>query len=116
MGVTVTVGEQDAYLARVGRAGMLLLPMIGIGFTWASILTMPYVILAGVLPQHKLGIYMGIFNFFIVVPQLLVATVMGAIIHTFFPTQPVWTMACGAVVLVLAALAMLRVKDVSAAA
>jgi len=94
---------------------MLLLPMIGIGFTWASILTMPYVILAGVLPQHKLGIYMGIFNFFIVVPQLLVATVMGAIIRTFFPAQPVWTMACGAVVLVLAAAAMLRVKEPSAA-
>jgi len=90
---------------------MLLLPMIGIGFTWASILTMPYVILAGVLPQHKLGIYMGIFNFFIVVPQLLVATVMGAIIRTFFPAEPVWTMACGALVLVLAAAAMLRVKD-----
>ncbi len=89
---------------------VLLLPMIGIGFTWASILTMPYVILAGVLPQNKLGIYMGIFNFFIVLPQLLVATVMGAIIRTFFPTEPVWTMACGAVVLVLAAVSMLRVK------
>jgi maltose/moltooligosaccharide transporter len=96
---------------------LLLLPMIGIGFTWASILTMPYVILAGVLPQHKLGIYMGIFNFFIVLPQLLVATVMGAIIRTFFPTEPVWTMACGAVVLVLAAVSMLRVKtDLNAAA
>jgi maltose/moltooligosaccharide transporter len=89
---------------------LLLLPMIGIGFTWASILTMPYVILAGVLPQHKLGIYMGIFNFFIVLPQLLVATVMGAIIRTFFPTEPVWTMACGAIVLVFAAASMLRVK------
>ncbi|HEX7693452.1 MAG TPA: MFS transporter [Sphingomonas sp.] len=93
---------------------LLVLPMIGIGFTWASILTMPYVILAGALPQHKLGIYMGIFNFFIVLPQLLVATVMGAIIRTFFPTEPVWTMACGAVVLVLAALAMLRVRDEAA--
>ena len=90
---------------------LLVLPMIGIGFTWASILTMPYVILAGVLPQHKLGIYMGIFNFFIVLPQLLVATVMGAIIHTFFPADPIWTMACGAGVLVLAAAAMLRVDD-----
>lgn len=104
-----------ASLLVIRDSAMLLLPMIGIGFTWASILTMPYVILAGVLPQHKLGIYMGIFNFFIVVPQLLVATVMGAIIRTFFPAQPVWTMACGAAVLVLAALAMLRVKDISAA-
>jgi maltose/moltooligosaccharide transporter len=56
---------------------------------------------------------MGIFNFFIVVPQLLVATVMGAIIRTFFPAEPVWTMACGAGVLVLAALSMLRVKESS---
>jgi maltose/moltooligosaccharide transporter len=100
-----------ASLLIIRDQAMLLLPMIGIGFTWASILTMPYVILASVLPQHKLGIYMGIFNFFIVVPQLLVATVMGAIIRTFFPADPVWTMACGALVLVLAAVAMLRVKD-----
>jgi maltose/moltooligosaccharide transporter len=98
-----------ASLLVIRDSAMLLLPMIGIGFTWASILTMPYVILAGVLPQHKLGIYMGIFNFFIVLPQLLVATVMGAIIRAFFPTEPVWTMACGAIVLVLAAVAMLRV-------
>ncbi len=91
----------------------LLLPMIGIGFTWASILTMPYVILASVLPQQKFGIYMGIFNFFIVLPQLVVATVMGAIIHAFFPTEPVWTMACAAVVMVLAAAAMLLVRNES---
>lgn len=90
---------------------MLLLPMIGIGFTWASILTMPYVILASVLPQHKFGIYMGLFNFFIVLPQLVVATVMGAIIHAFFPTEPIWTMACAAVVMVLAAAAMLLVRN-----
>ncbi|MGN6818150.1 MAG: MFS transporter [Sphingomonas sp.] len=90
---------------------MLLLPMVGIGFTWASILTMPYVILAGVLPPQKFGIYMGIFNFFIVLPQLVVATVMGAIIHAFFPTEPIWTMACAAVVMVLAAASMLLVRN-----
>jgi len=90
---------------------MLILPMIGIGLTWASILTMPYVILSSVLPQHKLGIYMGIFNFFIVLPQLLVATLMGAVIRAFFPTEPIWTMAFAAGVMVLAALAMLRVRD-----
>lgn len=89
----------------------LLVPMIGIGLTWASILTMPYVILSSVLPQQKFGIYMGIFNFFIVLPQLVVATVMGAIIHAFFPTEPVWTMACAAGVMALAAGAMLLVKN-----
>jgi len=94
----------------------LLLPMVGIGLTWASILTMPYVILASVLPQHKFGIYMGIFNFFIVLPQLVVATVMGAIIHAWFPTEPIWTMACAAVVMTLAAAAMLLVRREASAA
>jgi maltose/moltooligosaccharide transporter len=90
---------------------VLLLPMVGVGFAWASILTMPYVILASVLPPRKFGIYMGIFNFFIVLPQLVVATVMGAIIHAFFPTEPIWTMAVAAGVMVLAAAAMLLVRN-----
>lgn len=89
----------------------LLIPEIGIGIAWASILAMPYAILASSLPQKKLGIYMGLFNVFIVVPQLLVATVMGTIVRHFFPTEPVWTMAFAAAVMVLAALSMLRVKE-----
>lgn len=89
----------------------LILPEIGIGIAWASILTMPYVILSATLPQDKLGIYMGIFNFFIVLPQLLIATIMGGIIQSFFPTEPVWTMLVAALMMVLAGLAMLRVRD-----
>ena len=89
----------------------LVLPMIGIGLAWASILTMPYVILAGALPPGKLGIYMGIFNFFIVLPQLMVATIMGGTMRAFFPGQPIWTMVVAAVVMAIAALAMLRVDD-----
>ena len=89
----------------------MIVPMIGIGIAWASILTMPYVILAGTLPQHKLGIYMGIFNFFIVLPQLLVATVMGVVIRAFFPSAPIWTMLIAALVMAAAALAMLRVTE-----
>lgn len=92
---------------------MLLIAEIGIGIAWASILAMPYAILASSLPQQKLGIYMGLFNVFIVVPQLLVATAMGTILKQFFPTEPIWTMAFAAVVMALAALAMLRVKEVS---
>lgn len=88
----------------------LIVSEIGIGIAWASILAMPYAILASSLPQAKLGIYMGLFNVFIVVPQLLVATVMGSIMKAFFPDQPIWTMAFAAVTLVLAAAAMLRVK------
>ena len=100
-----------ASILLIRDAHLMVLPMIGIGVTWASILTMPYVILAGVLPPQKLGIYMGIFNFFIVLPQLLIATIMGAIIKGFFPTAPIWTMAVAAVVMVLAALAMFRVAE-----
>ena len=90
---------------------LLLVSEIGVGIAWASILAMPYAILASSLPQAKLGIYMGLFNVFIVVPQLLVATVMGSVLKTFFPTEPIWTMAFAALVMALAALAMLRVPE-----
>jgi maltose/moltooligosaccharide transporter len=89
---------------------MLILSEVGIGIAWASILAMPYAILASSLPQRKLGIYMGLFNIFIVIPQLLVATVMGSIMKAFFPDEPIWTMLAAALVMALAALAMLRVQ------
>jgi maltose/moltooligosaccharide transporter len=89
---------------------MLIVSEIGIGIAWASILAMPYAILASSLPQRKLGIYMGLFNIFIVVPQLLVATVMGSIMKAFFPDQPIWTMLAAALVMGLAALAMTQVQ------
>ena len=90
-----TVGSALTYLRR---------------YSWASILGMPYTILASSLPPAKLGVYMGLFNVFIVVPQLLVSTVMGSILKLAFPGQPVWTMAFGAGALVIAAVASLRVK------
>jgi maltose/moltooligosaccharide transporter len=90
---------------------LLILSEIGIGIAWASILGMPYAILASNLPQRKLGIYMGLFNIFIVVPQLLVATVMGTLMRTFFPGQPIWTMLIAAIVMGIAAVAMLRVES-----
>jgi len=89
---------------------LLVISELGIGIAWASILAMPYAILASSLPQRKLGIYMGLFNIFIVIPQLLVATVMGSIMKAFFPDQPIWTMLAAAVVMTIAALAMLRVR------
>jgi maltose/moltooligosaccharide transporter len=89
---------------------LLVISEIGIGIAWASILAMPYAILASALPQKKLGIYMGLFNVFIVIPQLLVATVMGSIMKAFFPDQPIWTMLAAAIVMSIGALAMLRVR------
>jgi len=94
---------------------MLVLAEIGIGIAWASILAMPYAILASSLPQRKLGIYMGLFNIFIVVPQLLVATVMGSIMKAFFPDQPIWTMLAAAIVMAAAALSMMRVQSMEGA-
>ncbi len=95
--------------------GMLVISEIGIGIAWASILAMPYAILAGSLPQRKLGIYMGLFNIFIVIPQLLVATVMGSVMKAFFPDEPIWTMLAAALVMAMAALAMLRVQSLEGA-
>ena len=97
----------------VRDAQMLLLAEVGIGIAWASILAMPYAILASNLPQAKLGIYMGLFNIFIVVPQLLVATVMGSIMNALFPGEPVWTMLFAAAAWIIAAAAMLRVHAVT---
>ena len=94
---------------------VLILSEIGIGIAWASILAMPYAILASSLPQRKLGVYMGLFNIFVVVPQLLVATVMGTIMKAFFPDQPIWTMLAAAIVMALAAIAMLRVQNLEGA-
>ena len=90
---------------------LLLVPMVFVGVAWASILAMPYVILTRVLPPRKFGIYIGVFNIFIVVPQLMVATIMGGVIRSFFPAEPKWTMLVGAVVMAGAALAMLRVRE-----
>lgn len=89
----------------------LLLPMVGMGIAWASVLSMPYVILTRVLPARKFGIYIGIFNFFIVIPQLVVATLMGGIMRSFFPGEPRWTMLVAALMMAAAAGAMMLVRE-----
>ena len=94
---------------------LLIVSEIAIGIAWASILAMPYAILASSLPQRKLGIYMGLFNVFIVVPQLLVATVMGSIMKALFPGDPIWTMLAAALVMALAAIAMTRMRTLETA-
>jgi len=88
----------------------LWLTFAGLGIAWASILSMPYVMLTDALPANKFGIFMGIFNFFIVLPQLVVATVMGAVLKNFFPTEPVWAMVVAAGVMALASASMLRLN------
>ena len=89
----------------------LLLSTVGVGFAWASILSLPYVLLSDSLPAAKLGVYMGIFNFFIVIPQLLAASVLGVLLKLFFHGQPVWALALGGVSLFVSGLCALRVRE-----
>jgi len=90
---------------------LLLLSMIGIGIAWASILSMPYAILTGSLPQEKMGYYMGVFNFFIVIPQVVAAALLGFVIGRFFGGSAIYALLMGGGSLVLAALLTLRVED-----
>lgn len=94
----------------------LLACMIGVGFAWASILSLPYALLADSLPARKMGVYMGIFNIFIVLPQLVAATVLGFLLKTFFGADPLHALHLGAASLLLAAACMLRVRTTPAAA
>lgn len=90
---------------------MLLLSMTGIGFAWASILSMPYAILTGSLPSDKMGYFMGVFNFFIVIPQLMAAAVLGFLISKFFGNHPINALFIGGVSFAIAAIATLLVED-----
>jgi maltose/moltooligosaccharide transporter len=91
---------------------MLLVSELGIGLAWASILSMPYAILAGSLPPEKMGIYMGIFNFFIVIPQILAAAILGFMIHHLFGSDPIWAMVIGGASMILAGILVQFVRDV----
>lgn len=91
--------------------GQLWLAMIGIGVAWASIVSLPYAILAGSVPPSKMGVYMGIFNIFIVVPQLVAATLLGFLLTALFDGIPIWAMAISSASFVLAAVATLFVQD-----
>ncbi|GAB2802599.1 MFS transporter [Dyella kyungheensis] len=93
----------------------LLLSMVGVGFAWASVLSLPYALLSDNLPATKMGVYMGIFNFFIVIPQLMAASVLGLLLRLFFHGQAIWALAMGGASLVVAGLCTLRVSEPSTA-
>ncbi len=85
--------------------------MIGIGLAWSSILAMPYAILTGALPQSKMGVYMGIFNFFIVIPQILAATLLGFMVKILFHGESIYALISGGISMILAAVLVLIVND-----
>ena len=90
---------------------LLLISMVGVGIAWASILSMPYAMLSGALPAGKMGYYMGVFNFFIVIPQLIAATILGFLVGKFFHHDPVYALVTGGISMMVAALLTLKVKD-----
>jgi maltose/moltooligosaccharide transporter len=94
----------------------LLLSMVGVGFAWASILSLPYAMLSSSIPSTKMGVYMGIFNFFIVIPQLLAASLLGTLLRVLFDSQPIYALLLGAGSFVIAGVCVLRVRGEPAAA
>jgi maltose/moltooligosaccharide transporter len=89
----------------------LLASMVGIGIAWASILSLPYVLLSDSLPAQKMGLYMGIFNFFIVIPQLVAASVLGLLLKWLFGGAPMYALAVGGVSFLIAGALVLRVAE-----
>jgi maltose/moltooligosaccharide transporter len=89
------------------------LPMIGVGIAWASILSIPYAILSGSLPSNKMGYYMGVFNFFIVIPQLVAASILGFLISKFFDNQPIYALLIGGISMIIGGVLSLKIKDIN---
>lgn len=90
---------------------MLLVSMLGVGIAWASILSMPYAMLSSILPAEKMGYYMGVFNFFIVIPQIVAAGILGFILKSFFDNVSVFALVIGGVSMLIAAALCLVVED-----
>ena len=89
----------------------LLLSMVGMGFAWASVLSLPYALLSDSLPAQKMGLYMGVFNFFIVIPQLVAASVLGFLLHAVFGGAPIYALVLGGVSFIAAGVLVLRVPQ-----
>jgi maltose/moltooligosaccharide transporter len=90
---------------------LLLLPMVAVGLAWASTLTMPYAILAGALPPSKMGFYMGVFNFFIVIPQIVAAAILGFFVNNVFNNESIYALVVGGVSMIIAGFLNFVVKD-----
>jgi maltose/moltooligosaccharide transporter len=108
----------NLFLGAVGLASFpfvhdprwLLLSMVGVGFAWASIVSLPYALLADSVPSRKMGVYMGIFNFFIVIPQILAALVLGLVLRGMLGGEPIYALVVGGASFVIAGICALRVR------
>lgn len=89
----------------------LLLPMVGVGIAWGSILSMPYAILAPALPSRKTGVYMGIFNIFITIPQIVMGALGGPAVKRLFDSESIYALLFSGVFMIIAAISVLKVKE-----
>ena len=85
--------------------------MIAVGLAWASTLTMPYAILAGALPASKMGFYMGVFNFFVVIPQIVAAAILGFFVTDVFNGESIYALVVGGISMLIAGLLNIIVND-----
>lgn len=90
---------------------MLIFSMFGVGAAWASILSMPYAMLTGSLPADRMGYFMGVFNFFIVIPQIVAASILGFMVSRFFNGDPIYALIVGGVSMIIAGFLTLMVED-----
>ncbi|HJV77439.1 MAG TPA: MFS transporter [Paludibacter sp.] len=95
----------------ITNPNILIFPMLGVGMAWGSILSMPYAILAPALPVRKMGVYMGIFNIFITVPQIINGLFGGMIVKRFFASQAIYALIMSGIFLLIAAICVLWVED-----
>jgi len=95
----------------ISNPAWLWVSMTGVGIAWASILSVPYAILAGSLPREKMGYYMGVFNFWIVIPQIVAGTILGFMLDTFFGGESIYILVAGGVSMIIAALLNLFVEE-----
>ena len=105
------LGLLSAYF--IEDKNLWLLTMLGVGIAWASILSMPYAILSGALPAARMGVYMGIFNFFIVIPEITASLTFQPLVKYVFHNNPLYVVMLGGVCLLIAAALVSIVRDVS---
>lgn len=110
--IALTIGAISLIsIVFITNKNLLILPMVGVGIAWASILAMPYAMLAPNLPQNKMGVYMGIFNFFITIPQIVNALFSGLILKYCFASNSVWMLVLSGCFLILGACSVMYIKE-----
>jgi maltose/moltooligosaccharide transporter len=109
-------GASLASIFMIHQKELLIIPMIGVGIAWASILTMPYAILAGALPANRMGYFMGLFNFFVVIPQIVSGLLLGWMTTHMFAGHTVKTLMLGGASMILAGILTVFVTDKAATA